>query len=212
MVGEDRLEISARLSAYRALENEGISMPLNSEVLRNIDGLVRGDFDERDRIIEIFCEEMHEPGELDEAEVTVAVDAAFASLEKDKATWPSMTDCDKLDRVFAALNTRGIIALQNAGYTQSDGYDDVREIYDPRSDRDKMVGYCFYHGQDLERAVNGEGLYLAFGPMDAQNEETAGPRVGAMIVAELERMGFSAQWDGTFNQRIYVPAIDWKRR
>jgi hypothetical protein len=48
--------------------------------------------------------------------------------------------------------------------------------------------------------------------MDAQNEETAGPRVGAMIVAELERMGFSAQWDGTFNQRIYVPAIDWKRR
>jgi hypothetical protein len=88
MVGEDRLEISARLSAYRALENEGISMPLNSEVLRNIDGLVRGGFDERDRIIEIFCEEMHEPGELDEAEVTVAVDAAFASLEKDKATWP----------------------------------------------------------------------------------------------------------------------------
>ena len=35
-------------------------MPLNSEVLRNIDGLVRGGFDERDRIIEIFCEEMHE--------------------------------------------------------------------------------------------------------------------------------------------------------
>jgi hypothetical protein len=63
-------------------------MPLNSEVLRNIDGLVRGGFDERDRIIEIFHEEMHEPGELDEAEVTAAVDAAFASLEKDKATWP----------------------------------------------------------------------------------------------------------------------------
>jgi hypothetical protein len=187
-------------------------MPLNPEVLRNIDGLVRGGFDERDRIIEIFCEEMYEPGELDEAEVTVAVDAAFASLEKDKATWLSTTDCDKLDKVFAALNTRGIIALQNAGYTQSDGYGDAREIYESRSDRDKVIGYCFYHGQDLERAVNGEGLYLAFGPMDAQNEETAGPRVGAMIVAELERMGFSAQWDGTFNQRIYVPAIDWKRR
>ena len=187
-------------------------MPLNPEVLRDIDGLVRGGFDERDRIIEIFCEEMYEPGELDEAEVAVAVDAAFASFEKDKATWPSTTDCDKLDKVFAALNTRGIIALQNAGYTQSDRYGDAREIYESRSDRDKVIGYCFYHGQDLERAVNGEGLYLAFGPMDAQNEETAGPRVGAMIVAELERMGFSAQWDGTFNQRIYVPAIDWKRR
>jgi hypothetical protein len=104
-------------------------MPLNSEVLREIDGFVRGGFEERERIIEILCEEMHEPGELDEAEVTIAVDAAFASLEKDKATWPSMTDCDKLDRVFA-----------------------------------------------------------------------------------LKRMGFSAQWDGTSNQRIFVPAINWKRR
>jgi hypothetical protein len=187
-------------------------MPLSAEVLRNIGGLVRGGFEERDRIIEILCEEMHEPGELDEAEVTVAVDAAFASLEKDKATWPSMTDCDKLDRAFAAINALGIIALQNAGYTQSDGYDDIREIYHSRSDRDKVIGYCFYQGQDLERAVNGEGLYLAFGPMDAQNEETEGPRVGAMIVAELKRVGFTAQWNGTFTQRIHVPAIDWKRR
>jgi len=187
-------------------------MPLSSEVLRTIDGFVRGGFEERDRIIEILREEMYEPGELDEAEVTVAVDATFASLEKEKATWPSITDCDKLDRVFEALNTLGIIALQNAGYTQSDGYDDTREIYHRRADRDKVIGYCFYHGQDLERAVCGEGLYLAFGPMDAQNEETEGPRVGAMIVEELKRMGFSPQWNGTFNQRIHVPAIDWKRR
>ncbi len=187
-------------------------MPLSSEVLRTIDGFVRGGFEERDRIIEILREEMYEPGELDEAEVTVAVDAAFASLEKEKATWPSITDCDKLDSVFEALNTLGIIALQNAGYTQSDGYDDTREIYHRRADRDKVIGYCFYHGQDLERAVCGEGLYLAFGPMDAQNEETEGPRVGAMIVEELKRMGFSPQWNGTFNQRIHVSAIDWKRR
>jgi hypothetical protein len=83
-------------------------MPLNSEVLREIDGFVRGGFEERERIIEILCEEMHEPGELDEAEVTIAVDAAFTSLEKDKATWPSMTDCDKLDRVFCT-QTNGIL-------------------------------------------------------------------------------------------------------
>jgi hypothetical protein len=191
---------------------ERLAMPLSSEVLREIDGFVRGGFEERDRIIEILCEEMYGPEELDQAEVTVAVDAALASLEKDKAAWPPMTDCDKLDQVFEALNTLGIIALQNAGYTQSDGYDDVKEIYHRRSDRDKVIGYCFYHGQDLERVVNGEGLYLAFGPMDAQDEEIEGPRVAAMIVEELKRMGFSAQWNGTFNQRIYVPAINWKRR
>ena len=187
-------------------------MALSPETLREIDGLVRGSFEERARIIEILCEEMYEPGELDEAEVVAAVDAAFAALAQDKATWPTTTDCDRLDGAFAALNARGIIALQNAGYTQSDGYDDVRQSYHAHSDRDAVIGYCFYHGQDLERAVHGEGLYLAFGPMDAKKEETEGPRIGAMIVEELTRAGLDAKWNGTFAQRIFIPAIDWKRR
>jgi hypothetical protein len=187
-------------------------MPLNPHVLRDIDGLVRGGFEERDRIIEILCEEMYAPGELDEAEVVAAVDTALAALARDKATWPATTDCDRLDSVFASLNARGIIALQNAGHTQSDGYDDVSQSYDERSDRDTVIGYCFYHGQDLERAVLGEGLYLAFGPMDAKKEKTEGPRIGTMIVEELARAGFAVTWNGTFDQRILIPAIDWKRR
>src|SRR5262245_62163301 len=125
---------------------------------------------------------------------------------------PTETGPDRLDSVFASLNGRWIIALQNAGYTQSDGYDDVRQSYHERSDRDRVIGYCFYHGQDLERAVHGEGLYLAFGPMDAKKEKTEGPRIGAMIVEELTRAGFAVRWDGTFDQRISIPAIDWKRR
>jgi hypothetical protein len=187
-------------------------MPLNPEVLREIEALVRGGFEERAQIIEIFCEEMYAPGELDEAEVTATVDAAFASLARAKATWPATTDCDRLDKVFATLNSRGIIALQNAGYTQSDGHDDVIEIYHRRSDRDEVIGYCFYHQQDLERAVRGEGLNLAFGPIDARNEATEGPRIGAIIAEELKRVGFAVQWNGTFAQRIHTPAIDWKRR
>jgi len=187
-------------------------MPLSPETLREIDGLVRGGFDDRARIIELLREEMYAPGELDEAEVVAAVDAAFASLARDKASWPAVTDCDRLDQAFAALNALGIIALQNAGYTQSDGYDDVRQSYDERADRDTVIGYCFYHGQDLERAVQGEGLYLAFGPMDAKKEETEGPRIGAVIVEELTRAGFAVKWSGTFGQRICIPAIDWKRR
>jgi len=187
-------------------------MSLKPETLREIDSLVHGGFEERDRVIEILCEEMYAPGELDESEVIAAVDAAFASLARDKTTWPATTDCDRLDSAFAALNARGIIALQNAGYTQSDGYDDVRQNYHERSDRDSVVGYCFYHGQDLERAVHSEGLYLAFGPMDAKKEKSEGPRIGAMIVEELTRAGFAVKWDGTFDQRISIPAIDWKRR
>jgi Domain of unknown function (DUF6891) len=79
-------------------------MALSPETLREIDGLVRGGFEERARIIEILCGEMYEPGELDEAEVIAAVDAAFTALAQDKATWPTITDCDRLDGAFAAPN------------------------------------------------------------------------------------------------------------
>src|SRR5262249_3689865 len=168
--------------------------------------------EDRARIIEILCEEMYAPGELDEAEVVAAIDTALASLARDKASWPAVTDCDRLDQAFAALDALGIIALQNAGYTQSGGYDDVRQHHDEHADRNRVIGYCFYHGQDLERAVHGEGLYLAFGPIDARNEATEGSRIGALIVEELKRAGFTVQWDGTFGKRIHIRAIDWKRR
>jgi len=51
------------------------------------------------------------------------------------------------------------------------------------------------HRQDLERAVPGEGRYLAFGPIDARNEATEAPRIGAMIVEKLTRGLHSAvEW------------------
>jgi len=102
--------------------------------------------------------------------------------------------------------------LQNAGYTQSDGFDDFREAYCNLSDGADIIGYCFYHGQDLERAVAGGGLYLAFGPVNASDEQTKGPEVGRIIVEELRRAGFDVAWDGTFDQRIFVPRFDWKQR
>jgi len=187
-------------------------VPLSPKTLREIQTYVRGGFAGRDRIIEIFCEEMYEPGELNESEVIVSVDAAITNLAKERSTWPTITDCERLDHVFDALNKRGIIAIQNAGYTQSDGYDDVMEARARHPNPDGLVGYCFYHGQDLERAVNGLGLFLAFGPIEAKNEQSDGPRVGFAIVEELAQAGFDTEWDGTFSERIRIPKIDWKRR
>jgi hypothetical protein len=187
-------------------------MPLEPDVLDQIDFLIRSGFEDPDRIVEMLCEELFEEGELDEEEVVAAVAAASAAHEKDKATWPAITDCDKLDGVFARLNEAGVIAVQYAGYTQSDGYDDVREIYHAHPDRERVLGYCFYHAQDLERAVAGEGLFLAFGPMNPDLEETDGPRVGALIAEKLKDAGLGVKWNGSFSQRILIPEIDWKRR
>lgn len=187
-------------------------MSLPAEVLEEIDVEVRSGFEERDRIIEIFLEEKHEPGELDVTGVTYAVDAAIEAHERQKRAWPDVTDCDKPDVVFDHLNSKGIIALHNAGYTQSDGYSDVLEAYDEHANKQAVIGYCYYHGQDVARAVQGQGLYFAFGPVDERNEATEGPRIGAIVAAELQQAGFTVQWDGTFSERIFIPTFDWKKR
>jgi uncharacterized protein DUF6891 len=185
---------------------------LNDEAKEAITLLVRSGFYEPDEVIEIVCEEMYEPGQVAEADVTAAVEAESEAWEDEKKRWPAVTDCDKLDQVFENLNAKGIVALQNAGYTQSDGFDDFREAYEQHPRKSSVIGYCFYHGQDLERAVAGQGLYLAFGPLDADEEATKGPAIGEMIREELEKAGFAVEWDGTFQQRILIPRIVWQRR
>lgn len=187
-------------------------MTLSIEVLSEIDLFTRGGFEDRDRIVEILTKEMYEPGDLDVEEVERAVAEAIEELDKQKATWPTVTDCDKLTTAFAGLSAKGIIALQYAGYTQSDGYEEISSAFRAHTNRESVLGYCFYHAQDLMRAVGGGGLYLAFGPMDAKKEETDGPRIGALIADSLQHAGLAVRWDGTFDQRIFIPEIDWKRR
>jgi hypothetical protein len=68
-----------------------------------------------------------------------------------------------------------------------------------------------YHGKDLERAVRGGGLYVAFGPVDPGEEETKGPEIGNIVREELERVGFHVDWEGTFAKRMHVPKLLWQR-
>jgi hypothetical protein len=100
------------------------------ETLEHISTLVRSGFHPKEILMEMFCEEIYAPGELDPDEVSSAIDAEFQKLSAEQANWPDVTDCDRLDIVFAALNERGVAALQNAGYMQDDGYDEVWESTD----------------------------------------------------------------------------------
>ena len=187
-------------------------MALTNEIRSEIHVLVHGGFEDAARIVEILVDERYEPGELDEAEVQTCVDQSFAELEGSKAQWPAVTDCDRLHQAFAQMGVQGVLALLNAGYTQSDGYEDVQQALHARGDAEELVGYCFFHGQDLERVVGGGGLHLAFGPLDPKLESTLGVEVGQRVVRALAAAGLHAQWDGSFQQRIFIPVFDWKYR
>jgi hypothetical protein len=145
----------------------------------------------------------------DEAMLRGSVAHEFEEKAAAELTWPEKTDCDRLDEAFAALEESSIIALHNAGYTMSDGLSDVGEALNERV-RSDVRGYCFYHEQDLERAVRGEGLTIAFGDLDDDPAQRAD--VGRAIKRALEAAGLETEWSGDSERRIQIPELDYKRR
>lgn len=155
-----------------------------------------------------MIEDILEDG-ADEKILREAIAPEFAKKRLAEKGWPTATDCDRLDTAFCALSKRGVLCLHNAGYTMPDGHDDAREFLSEQP-KGKFFGYSFYHGQDVERALDGGGLTIAFDHIDGDVPDKA--KVGAALKEELERVGFVLEWDGSSEQRICIPKFDWKRR
>src|SRR5690606_22254313 len=75
---------------------------------------------------------------------------------------------------------------------------------------EKSEGYCFYHGQDLERAVRGEGLLIAFQKIDKVSDSVS-KEVAKKIVEVLEQHGLRTEWNGKADARILLPDFKWQR-
>ncbi|WP_033920081.1 DUF6891 domain-containing protein [Sphingomonas sp. 37zxx] len=155
-----------------------------------------------------LLDEIAEP-EDDLEKLHAAIDAAFAEKLAAEATWADETDCDRLDAVFEGLHDDGICALQHAGYTIADGHSDVSEVVSEEAEG-TYHGYCFFHGQDVEGAIDGAPLHIAFGSLDT--EAANGLAVGNAVCAALREAGFTVEWDGTAGQRMALPSIQWQRR
>lgn len=187
-------------------------MPLSEKVLKEIDLHVRSGVESSEDIFLAFTEELYAPGELDPGLLRQAILEAERRRAEDMKQWPEVTDVDRLDQAFAGIARRGVIAMHDAGLTQSDGYDDFLSACERRPNPHAVIGYCFYTRQDLEGAIRGRGLYLAFGPSDPKDEATVGVDVGRIIVEEVRHAGLRVEWEGSFNQRIRIPGFDWKKR
>lgn len=126
---------------------------------------------------------------------------------------PRPTPCinDGIDAAFAALDReRQLVALQNAGYTQSDAWSDVNAVAARRRRLgQRVVGGCFYHFQDLERAVRGHGLMIGFGAYADAARDDASHAIGTTIVEVLRGHGVPTTWDGRIEQRIQIDPFEW---
>jgi hypothetical protein len=161
----------------------------------------------------IVGEEFFPPGQADYDWLRARIEEAFRPKRAEEATWPAVTDSDRLDRVFEALETQGIIVEQDAGLTKSDGLEIVTQAYEDAEAEGvgaSIEGYCFYHGQDLQRVMKTGDLCLAFGHISGEDEP--GVDIGRRIKRAFEAAGFAVEWDGTIGRRLLVKGIRWRRR
>lgn len=134
---------------------------------------------------------------------------AVAAHAREQATWPAVTDCDRLDAAFAELEGRGIVCRQDFSCCSNCGEAEIGgEMADVEDDGREVIGYVFYHQQDTERAVDGGGVYLKYGP-NTDGPDTA--EIGQMITAAVMAAGLTADWDGDPNNAVRV-RLEWKRR
>jgi hypothetical protein len=186
-------------------------MATREDILSRLQSLVwAGEFDEGD--VALYIRDHY--GELDEAGkgwLLEVIRSEFESKRKAEEAWPKVTDFDRLDRAFTLLEAQGVIALHRAGYTQSDGHEEVEDAYNEAGGKSsEYKAYCFYTEQDQEHTLGGGDLYIAFGHLSGNDAK--GVKVGKMLRAALEREGFRVEWDGTFKTRLIVKEFLWRRR
>lgn len=196
------------------VESEGVVPPydpiaaLRDQVRRDVTG---GFYDE-DAILtnahELFEEELPRP--VLRREASAALRAALADHRAAEQGWTALTDCDRLDAAFAALEAEGVIARQNFTCCGTCGASEIwDEVEAAQQAGEPVEGYAFFHMQDTESTVEGHGLYLNYGA--CVTGEDAAIAIGRRIVDQLEAHGLATDWDGSWGQRINV-ALDWKKR
>ncbi len=178
-------------------------------------------FNPKERIISILDDNFSYDELPDERELNKEIERVLALKQEHERTWVPKEESDffKLSRAFDNLHQSGIIAVHNAGYTQSDCLDTVSEILE-QVNQEGIIGYCFYHEQDIEKLIPEstsveinlpEGnLLLGFGSLH-ENPEVK-DKIPTLILSWLERCNLRADWNGDYGSRIEIKDFTWQKR
>jgi hypothetical protein len=175
----------------------------------------------KNQIISIVFDNFLNDEAPDEMELGKEIDRVIELKNENESSWKPREESDfyKLSRAFDNLHLDGIIAVHNAGYTQSDCLDSVSEVLS-QVDKEKIIGYCFYHEQDIERLIpefssneikqNTGNLLLGFGSID--DSDSNSEKVAKTIIGRLKQFNLDVNWDGDLNERIEVKDFMWQKK
>lgn len=164
-------------------------------------------------IIDETLETLEDEGwesEISEDWVQEHIRQAYKAHEEESRTWTHPTDTERLHAAFDSLCKQKILSLHNAGYTQSDAIYDVQDTWKDLEDNDiKPIGYCYYHGQDLERVIETGKLCIGFYGEKEKNDKEA-ILIGNKVAEALRKEGFTVEWNGSASKRIEIPGFNWQ--
>jgi len=205
---------------------------LRESLRERILGEVRlANLDEED--ILTLCQEVYIEDECPDEEWELFVDFSaevinetIDRIETEKQSWPEETDCDRLDRVEAALRERGILLWQVSPCCDTCSGAELPDRIDVINDRfpgfrEKVRGYSFFIEQNMPEMLAESteiSVYMAYGwfaPEDAEISEAEYEKqalaIGREVCECLREQGFEADWDGDFSRKIGV-TLNWQRR
>lgn len=207
------VSLSSITSAPAIAAAPGISPEDRADISECITRLVWGGFDTKDDICDAAIYQTQPPvqAHADLQWIDSQIDAEWSKKRAAEASWPARTDWDRLDDVFKALRTQGILALHNAGNTQSDARDDASEEWHrlggPKS---SLNGFVFYHGQDVGSVISDGELYIGFSTFPEGTVPAL--ELVQQTALELKKAGFKVTAPPNVDTRILITGVDWKKR
>ncbi|AKQ66837.1 hypothetical protein A176_003749 [Myxococcus hansupus] len=147
-------------------------------------------------------------------EVWRQLDAKVRARLDEEKQWPDILEVDRLAAAFEDLHRAGIVAEMGATNTLSSGWSLVRERAEELESRGESPwAAAFFHTQDLDHALTGGELNIAFGTLEGEELSDADGKVAEAIVTSLREHGFEPEWKGSVHSRVAVrPAFNWRRR
>lgn len=189
-----------------------MTQDIKDEVLEQLELDIKFGFENKEELFDSIRDMFYNEEDFDEEWIRQIIAEKYDQHQKESTTWTRPTDFNKLARAFDELTEQKIVCLHKAGYTKQDGQGDCMEVIERLDELGvKAIGYCYYHSQDLARAVDDDtrNLYLGF-DSPAQNDNDA-LEVATMIIAALKKNNFETSWSGSVAERIEIKNIIWRK-
>ena len=188
-----------------------MNQEIKDEAIEQLEKDILFGFENGDDLLESISEMFYDEDDFDENWLKREIEIRLKKHQTESLNWEKPTDFERLVKSFDELIKEKIVSLHRAGYTRQDGESDCSEIIDElKAIGINAKGYCFYHTQDLERAI-GEEKMLFIGFDSYNREDELAKEVAKKIVEVLKKNEFNVKWNGSLDTRIEILDINWKK-